>query len=144
MACVSGGYACGRLGGSVMQELLNCPKCGSRPSLRLARNRQHKTEYGFCCSNPKCSWSYAWTGFLDKEDAVKNWNRKSEDQEYLNRESEKLLPCSCGGKAFLVYESWARLGNGWFVRCSYCQKLQTATDSKDKAIEAWNRRVSES
>ena len=129
-----------------MEELKPCAKCGSAPKACCAsegRGRNKRLVYGYNCSNASCSWSYAWTAHSSLKEAAKWWNKKVDDAEYLKRESERLLPCTCGGKANLVFERYEGSFGLWFVRCESCQKLQTGVVSKDNAIEAWNRRVND-
>ena len=126
-------------------EIRNCPRCKSKPTFHVSpagTRRSPRLEYGLLCSNPKCSWSYACTTYRAKEDAVDHWNEKVQAFEMIETESERLIPCSCGGKAKLIFEQWGSTACGWFVRCESCGKLLTAADAKDAIIESWNRMMS--
>jgi len=48
-----------------------------------------------------------------------------------------LKPCPfCGGKGRSV------MNDAWIIECSYCWAQTDCFDTEQKAIEAWNRRVS--
>ena len=126
-------------------ELDLCPKCGNAPRLsisRQGRGRQSYSVYGHICSNCECSWSYACTVYRDREEARKMWNAKARWYKQLEKWSQRLDPCSCGGKAKLVYECYSGSGYGfWFVRCEKCHRLLSAAKSMEAIIESWNRRM---
>jgi hypothetical protein len=128
---------------SIAEEVLNCPLCGSKPNFRLTSRgfgRQSKTVYGYVCSTSSCPWSYAYTAYYTKEDAVKEWNKRVCWEEQLMKWGDQLNPCKCGGKANLIYESYN--GHGfWFVRCEKCQRLLTASECMNEIIEGWNQRM---
>ena len=126
-----------------MKRLKLCPLCNSEPKdhvSREGRGRQSHTVYGFTCSNPDCNWSYACTVYSSREEAIKEWNKKVEFKEQLIEWSGHLHPCSCGGKANLVYENYGRGCGMWLVRCAKCQKLLGVEQAMDAIISAWNRR----
>lgn len=121
-----------------------CPVCQSPAAWRLspAGTRRHRRmEYGVCCSNNNCSWSYAFTAYQSKEDAAAQWNKKCREKRLLDADSARLKSCSCGGKARLIFERYGGTAQGWFVRCESCGRLLTAAECKDAIIESWNRRM---
>ncbi|MBO5969277.1 MAG: Lar family restriction alleviation protein [Clostridia bacterium] len=126
-----------------MDNLKPCPICGSRAKWCISSNRKHRLEYGINCSNPKCGWSYAYTVFNSRENAMANWEKKVSDELQLQEWSKDLAPCECGAKPSLVFEYYGVLGGAWFVRCRRCGKLQTGLDTKEHAVTAWNRRAND-
>lgn len=127
-------------------ELKPCAKCGSEAKQCVGHDgnrRNRHLVYGYCCSNRDCGWSYAWTAHSTIKEAAESWNKKVDAEECLKSESKNLLPCICGGKANLVFERYEGPFGLWFVRCESCQKLQLGVVSKDRAIEAWNRRAND-
>ena len=124
-------------------KLEPCPKCQSEAVLissPAGTKRDRHMEYGVCCSNKDCSWNYAYTSYRYQEQAAIEWNKKCRWQKMLDEESERLNPCSCGGKARLVFEHWGYNAAGWFARCESCGKLMTAAECREAIINAWNRR----
>ena len=120
-----------------------CPKCGVIPRLSLTRQgrgRNSHAVYGYICSNGNCPASYACTVYATQEEALRRWNESVEWKKRIKEWSERLGPCSCGGEAELVYESYDGRGF-WFVRCKQCGKGLSALDSMDAIVEAWNRRT---
>lgn len=65
------------------------------------------------------------------------------------KDKPKLKPCPfCGGEAKLSKQTtitWFLKFNSYYVRCETCgassRKSDEIGEEKDKAIEAWNRRV---
>lgn len=125
-----------------MPDLKSCPLCGEKPSIIVSSRKSGGktiTVYGYVCSTSGCSWSYAYSVYDSREEAVKVWNEKCDRHELLVNSSKKLHPCACGGEARFVYEPLVGYGF-WIVRCLRCQKLLSATDSMNATIEEWNRR----
>lgn len=122
-------------------DLEPCPVCQSKAKWTLSpagTRRRSRMEYGILCSNGKCSWSYACATYRSRDEAANRWNKKCQERKILDMESERLNPCTCGGKARLIYERWGG-AEGWFVRCETCGKLLSATKYREAIIEAWNR-----
>ncbi len=75
---------------------------------------------------------------LKSDDVVaKMQNDGGKDYHYLD---EKLLPCPfCGGKAEIYAQAW----NKYSVICAKCFCVKGSYGTEEKAIEEWNKRVSE-
>ena len=62
-------------------------------------------------------------------------------------EGKKLMPCPfCGGNASYVYDPFAvedTMGRKWAysVSCNWCAASTGLCYSRERSIEAWNRRV---
>ncbi len=54
-----------------------------------------------------------------------------------SKESQKLRECPFCGSTLVVPISC------WYVQCTRCKASSGAYGSKEKAIEAWNRRASD-
>ena len=55
-------------------------------------------------------------------------------------EQQELKPCPfCGGEA----ETYPYYFNEWYIGCSECSCDLGVFDTKEEAIEAWNKRVNE-
>lgn len=58
----------------------------------------------------------------------------------------KIKLCSCGSKGTLIrirpnwFLFWKK--DIWFVLCSSCGKNGLKTDTENKAIDMWNKRIS--
>ena len=51
--------------------------------------------------------------------------------------------CNAHGNDVYVDEFWERYNNPYFVLCDKCGACGPYADTKEKAIENWNRRVKE-
>ena len=74
------------------------------------------------------------------QDRIEKMIKKSEA--ILNAGKEKLKPCPfCGGEAYANETDWKGWWHGWVI----CEKCGVKIDkqTKDEAIEAWNRRYKE-
>ncbi len=51
----------------------------------------------------------------------------------------ELKPC-CGLKPFISEENFGDIGHKWWVWCSSCEEETALYDTKQQAIDAWNKR----
>ena len=110
-----------------------CPECGTVPNKFTATQEENDCAPRVYIQCPQCGWT-SWYEHTNPSMVLSKWNDRAS-----NRRIEKTAkPCPFCGSSELKIEMNSDLS--WSVGCQECEGHSGTHDTKQEALEAWNRR----